>query len=113
MTAALLAAALAFVPAAGRAERASPARVGRVIVVGNARTPDRLILRRLDFSPGQPLPGEAGLLRAEIRLLTAFPKRFDLAAGDRPTVAVVVVVHRDSGFADIEVRFPEKPARGR
>ncbi len=110
MTAALLAAALSFVPA-GRAEPASLQRVGRIIVVGNARTPGRLILRRLDFFPGQLLPSEAELLRAEIRLLTAFPKRFDLAAGDRPTVAVVG--NRDSSFADIEVRFPEKPARGR
>ena len=82
-------------------------RVGRVVLVGNGWTSDRAILRQVPVFPGEPLPGEAELLRAEIRLLVQYHRRFDLDAGKRPTVEVLPAID-GSAYRDIRVSFPER-----
>jgi hypothetical protein len=81
-------------------------RVGRIIIEGNVRTPDREILEELNVFPGQLLPGEADFLRSEIRLLMTFHKRFDLADRQRPRIEFEP--ETGSRFVDIRVLFPEK-----
>jgi hypothetical protein len=84
-------------------------RVGQVIIKGNVRTNDCDILDELSFRPGQRLPAdlEAAMLRAELRLLMTFHKRFDLADRQRPRVSVEAA-EDDSPFVDVVVTFPEK-----
>jgi hypothetical protein len=82
-------------------------RVGMIIIEGNVRTLDGDILEELNLYPGQRLPGEADILRAEMRLLMTFHKRFDLADRQRPRVEFERN-EPDSNFVDIRVRFPEK-----
>jgi len=84
-----------------------PERVGRVILVGNARTKDRAILQELPaLRPGGLLPSEADLLRGEIRLLVKYHTRFDLDAGKRPFIEALPVTE-GSVFRDVRVSFPE------
>ena len=114
MFAALLASVAALgLWADGQAAQSEPDRIARITYAGNQRTADERIGDVLELYPGMLLPDEAGLLRAEIRLLMRFHKRFDLAAGKRPTIRVLPR-YGDSPFRDIEVRFPEKsPKKGR
>jgi hypothetical protein len=104
----LVAIAIAVAACLGGAEvRAEPDRLGAIFISGNVRTPDCSIRDTLELYPGMVLPDEATLLRIEIRLLMRFHKRFDLAAGKRPTLKVLPR-EGDSQFRDIEVQFPEK-----
>jgi hypothetical protein len=88
-------------------QKPAPAlRVGMIVVEGNVRTPDREILEELNVFPGQVLPGEADFLRAEMRLLMTFHKRFDLADRQRPRIEFEPKTC--SEFVDIRVLFPER-----
>lgn len=104
----LLSAALAggWQPVAAPDKKASDLRVGRVIIEGNVRTQDDEILEELDFRPGLRLPGEADILRTEMRLLMTFHKRFDLADRRRPRIEFEPTT--GSEFVDVRVLFPEK-----
>lgn len=94
-------------PLAVEGQKPAPVlRVGSIVIVGNVRTPDREILEELNVFPGQLLPGEADFLRAEIRLLVTFHKRFDLADRQRPRIEFEPKTC--SEFVDIRVLFPEK-----
>lgn len=94
--------------AAARVPPVAPDRVGRVIMVGNTRTTDRAVLQELPaLRPGGPLPGEADLLRGEIRLLVKYHRRFDLDAGKRPAVEVLPATD-GTMYRDIRVSFPER-----
>ena len=59
------------------------------------------------YRPGGRLPSEADILRAEIRLLMTFHKRFDLADRRRPRIECERNEF-DSIYVDIRVLFPEK-----
>lgn len=91
-------------------------RVGLIIIEGNVRTEDAAILRFLPgVYPGGRLPSETDRLRIELRLLTAFHRRFDLDAGLRPEL-VVLPNDNDSLFRDVKLVFPEmgpKPKKKR
>lgn len=83
-------------------------RVGTITIEGNVRTEDAAILRFLPgVYPGGVLPSEAERLRIELRLLTAFRRRFDLDAGRRPEL-IVLPNELDSEFRDLKLVFPEK-----
>jgi hypothetical protein len=108
MLASLLGAALAgaLPPIPAHDKPVPDLRVGRIIIEGNRYTLDGDILEELDFRPGQPLPSEADILRAEMRLLMAFHKRFDLADRQRPRIEFEA--EKGSNYIDIRVLFPEK-----
>ena len=89
-------------------EKASNLRVGHVLIAGNVRTPDGEILDELKFlRPGGSLPSEADVLRAEMKLLLTFHKRFDLTDRQRPKIEF----EKDevgSTFINVRIHFPEK-----
>jgi hypothetical protein len=82
------------------------ARVGQIIVYGNVRTERDTIEKELGFAPGERMPSEADRLKAELRLLMKFHKRFDLDAGKRPQILVIGNLHNK--YWDVEVQFFEK-----
>lgn len=90
---------------------AEPPRVGQVFIEGNVKTKDNGIREELELYPGQRLPAEAELLKAEIRLLMKYHKRFDLAAGKRPRIKVLPPPDEETMFRDVWVSFPEKPRK--
>jgi RNA polymerase sigma factor (sigma-70 family) len=89
----------------------TPARVGKIILVGNKKTEPSVILRQVHLTPGQVLTYPA-VREAERNLERLGLFRVDPDKGVRPTVTVV-----DPGdgseVKDILIRVEEKPAAGR
>lgn len=83
------------------AKGAEPDRVGRIIIEGNAKTPDRKILEKLELQPGQILQYPK-LEEARSKLQKA---------GFRDVTVEVLPNELDSTFKDIRVRVTEKDAR--
>jgi hypothetical protein len=83
-------------------------RIGAIHIQGNIVTKDGPIRDLLGLFPGQILASEDDFRWAEIRLLVAFQKRFDLINHVRPRV-VVRPDQNGSGFRDVWVLFPERP----
>jgi hypothetical protein len=107
MNAVLVGLSLVLMPGADKSEPQSQ-RIGYIFVVDNLRTKQLAILQELTaLYPGGKVPGEADMLRSEIRLLMKYHKRFDLDNGKRPTIQVKARKD-DSVFCDIVVSFPEK-----
>jgi hypothetical protein len=95
------------VDAVAQQGKAEPIRVAAIYIEGNVVTRDQSIHDELKFYPGQLMPSEADLLKAEIRLLMKFHKRFDLDAGKRPRIEVLPADF-ETDFRDVRVSFPEK-----
>jgi outer membrane protein assembly complex protein YaeT len=87
-------------------EEQAPARAGRIIIQGNTRTDQRVILRQLDIYPGQILPYPE-LVEAENRLkrLNIFKNTPD----EHPTVTIINPNFGDQNaeFRDILVTVTE------
>ncbi len=99
---ALLTLVLAASPAVGQ-NQPTPDRVGRIVIEGNAATPDQVILRQFRLRPGQVLDYKS-LEDARTRLsrLVIFDDE------DEPIVEVIPSKFGEQ-FVDIRIRVKERP----
>jgi outer membrane protein assembly factor BamA len=82
-----------------------PAKVGQIIIKGNERTQDNVILKAIWLKPGQPLLyPEVKLAERNLERLGIF--QVDTDKGIRPTVTIL---ESDSEFKDIQVQVQEAP----
>lgn len=85
--------------------RTNELRVGAIQIYGNIVTSNSKVQEALAIFPGQRLPSDEDLKWAEMRLLVAYQKRFDLINHVRPRV--IVRPTSGSDFLDVWVIFPE------
>jgi hypothetical protein len=83
-----------------------PARVGQVLIVGNTRTPDTVILKAVPLFPGQVL-SYADLRAAERKLARLNRFKVDAKSGAGPTVSVLDR-GTDEEYRDILIRVEEE-----
>src|SRR5262249_33111625 len=82
-----------------------PAKIGQIIIKGNERTQDKVILKTISLKPGQPLLyPELKLAERNLERLGIF--QVDKDKGIRPTVTIL---ESDSDCKDILVQVQEVP----
>lgn len=80
--------------------------VCRIIIVGNTRTPDDVILEAIRIVPGEKVTAQT-LRQAETNLMRLGAFEADPEKGIRPTVTAIPI--EDAGYRDILIRVKEAP----